>query len=103
MKKEEIDYALENFPHVSLDVNDFADNLIQAYIHTLFAQVEKQHGIKEDFCTYNHEILQALAIAIAVILSGLEGSSDNGTDNLKDGLIEFINKYYIPEDETETV
>jgi hypothetical protein len=98
MNKEEIKHGLENFQGVHLDVDDFAQNLIEAYIHTLFDQVEKEHGIRENFCAFNYEILESLAQAINVIIYGLESSSNN-TERLKEYLIKLLDDYYIDDNE----
>jgi len=82
---------------VHLDTNDFGQNLVDAYIHTLFDQVEKQHGIRENFLTYNGELLLSLARALAVILYNMEKSSisDNDNGRTKDEFIKLLNEYYV--------
>ena len=81
---------------VHIDTDDFAHNLVKAYIHTLFDQVEKENGIRNNFLTYNGELLISLAQALAVILTGMEDTSisDNDNNKTKDEIIKLLNKFY---------
>ena len=81
---------------VHINTDDFARNLVDAYIHTMFDQVEKDNGIRTYFLTYNGELLIGIAKALAVILSGMEESSnsDKDTNRTKDDLINLLHEYY---------
>lgn len=97
MDKKEIERCVKAFPTVRVDIDDFAQNLTESYIHTLYNQVENEHGIRENFCTVNDDILRSIALSLAIILGGLESTSNKPVD-LKEVLIGYINEYYIPDE-----
>ena len=95
MEPGQIAKGLKEYPHLHVNVDELSMGIIDAYIKTLYDQIEKEHGIRENFCTYNEDLLEAMALAVATIIYGIEQQSPvQVREFIKDAFIKKFNEYY---------
>ena len=87
---------MEKIKKIHINVDEFATELIESYIHTLFNHVDRTSGIRKNFATYNRELLDSLAQAVSIILQQMEKQTVNEDVDgyLKDIFVNKLTKCY---------
>lgn len=95
MEQGDIVKGLQEYPHLHVDVDEFSKDIIESYVNVLYDHIEKKYGVKENFCTFNDELLEAIAKAVSVIVYGVEQQSPiQVREFIKDGFIKKFNECY---------